>query len=76
VTPDLDKLARSTQDALKSAGVYTDDARIVEYTRLAKVYAGEDPESLDRAGVLVVLAEAVHLVPIKGSPPIRLGRVA
>lgn len=53
--PDLSKLARSTEDALTSAGVWRDDARIVEYERLAKVYPGEDPDALDRPGALIVV---------------------
>lgn len=53
---DLCKLARSTEDAMKAAGVYKDDSRIVEYTRLAKVYVGEDPEALDSTGCFIVLA--------------------
>lgn len=51
--PDLSKLARSTEDALTEAGVWKDDARVVEYTRLAKVYPGEDPEALDAPGVRI-----------------------
>lgn len=51
--PDLSKLARSTEDALTEAGVWRDDARVVEYTRLAKVFPGEDPESLDAPGVRI-----------------------
>lgn len=51
--PDLSKLARSTEDALKDAGVYADDARIVEYERLAKVFPGEDPEALEAPGVRI-----------------------
>lgn len=51
--PDLSKLARSTEDALKDEGVIVDDARIVEYARLAKVFPGEDPDSLRVPGVLV-----------------------
>jgi Holliday junction resolvase RusA-like endonuclease len=51
--PDLSKLARSTEDALKDAGVYVDDARIVEYGRLAKVYAGEDPDALASPGAVI-----------------------
>lgn len=54
--PDLSKLARSTEDALVVAGLIADDARIVEYTRLAKVYPGEDPEALESAGVRVEIA--------------------
>jgi len=52
---DLCKLARSTEDALKAAGVFKDDSRIVEYTRLAKVYVGEDPEALESTGCFIVL---------------------
>lgn len=51
--PDLSKLARSTEDALKTAGVYRDDALIAEYRRLAKVYAGEDPDALDSPGAVI-----------------------
>lgn len=57
--PDLSKLARSTEDALTEAGIWKDDARVVEYDRLAKVYPGEDPESLDAPGVRIVV-EAIH----------------
>lgn len=49
--PDIDKLIRSTCDALKKGGVITDDSRIVEVTRLAKVYAQADPEALISPGV-------------------------
>ncbi|WP_228976726.1 RusA family crossover junction endodeoxyribonuclease [Streptomyces sp. DH12] len=38
VTPDLSKLARSTEDALTTAAVNADDALIVEYRRLGKWY--------------------------------------
>lgn len=51
--PDLSKLARSTEDALKTAGVYRDDALIAEYLRLAKVFAGEDPDALDSPGAVI-----------------------
>lgn len=51
--PDLSKLARSTEDALTDAGVLADDARIVEYERLAKVFPGEDPEALEAPGVRI-----------------------
>lgn len=54
-TPDLSKLARSTEDALTSAGIWRDDARVVEYARLAKVFPGEDPESLEAPGVRIEL---------------------
>lgn len=51
--PDLDKLARSTGDALVDAGVLHDDSRIVEYRRLAKVYASEDPDALATPGAII-----------------------
>lgn len=53
--PDLSKLARSTEDALTDAGIWRDDARVVEYARLAKVYPGEDHESLDAPGVRITI---------------------
>lgn len=56
--PDLSKLIRATEDALTSAGLWKDDARVVEYDRAAKVYPGEDPEALDVPGALI----AVRLV--------------
>lgn len=61
--PDLSKLARSTEDALKDAGVYADDARIVEYGRLAKVFPGEDRDSLDSPGVLIRIWRVEDLAP-------------
>lgn len=50
-TPDLSKLARAAEDALTDAAVWRDDARVVEYLRLAKVWAGEDPDGPDIPGV-------------------------
>lgn len=55
VPPDVSKLARSTEDALTDAGIWKDDARIVDYTRLAKVYANEDAEALECPGVVIVI---------------------
>ncbi|ASU86193.1 RusA family crossover junction endodeoxyribonuclease [Nocardiopsis gilva YIM 90087] len=52
--PDLSKLLRSTEDALTSAGVWRDDARVVECGRLAKVYtASGDPDSLQVPGAVI-----------------------
>lgn len=51
--PDLSKLARSTEDAISDAGLWADDARVVEYARLAKVFPGEDPDALPVPGVRV-----------------------
>jgi Holliday junction resolvase RusA-like endonuclease len=53
--PDVSKLARSTEDALVTAGAITDDARIVEYSRLAKVFPNEDPEALSSPGVRIAI---------------------
>lgn len=58
--PDISKLARSTEDALTDAGLIRDDARIVEYVRLAKVFPGEDPDALDVPGVRIVVYKAVE----------------
>lgn len=57
--PDLSKLARSTEDALVDAGLLADDARIVEYARLAKVYPGEDREALEAPGVRIEICDQV-----------------
>lgn len=52
--PDLDKFARSTGDALTTAGVYADDARVVSYRRLDKVYVGaDDPDALPHPGAVI-----------------------
>jgi len=53
--PDLSKLVRSTEDAMTDAGLIADDARIVEYSRVAKVYPGEDDEALNMPGVVVTV---------------------
>lgn len=53
--PDVSKLARSTEDALTDAGFIADDARIVEYKRLAKVFPGEDAEALEAPGAVIVI---------------------
>ncbi len=55
--PDLSKLVRSTEDALTDARVIADDARIVEYLRVAKVFPNEDPEALDCPGARIVLIQ-------------------
>jgi Holliday junction resolvase RusA-like endonuclease len=53
VYPDLSKIARSTEDALTGI-VWADDARVVEYARLAKYYAGTAaPDVLDTAGAVI-----------------------
>ena len=57
--PDVSKLARSTEDAITTAGLWADDARVVDYIRLAKVWAGYDDEALPMPGVLV-MAETIE----------------
>jgi hypothetical protein len=42
---------------------------VVEYTRLAKVYCNEDPEALDRPGVMIIIGELVDSEALEGSPP-------
>lgn len=69
VAPDLSKLCRSTEDALTSAGVWRDDCLVTEYTRLAKVYCNEDPDALDRPGVLIIIMELVDSKALEGTPP-------
>lgn len=50
--PDCSKLVRSTEDALTDAGVWVDDARIVECIS-RKVYPGEDPYALATPGAII-----------------------
>lgn len=69
IAPDLSKLCRATEDALQAAGVLRDDALIVEYTRLAKVYVNEDPEALDRPGCLIIMMSLVDSLPVEGGIP-------
>ena len=49
----MSKLARSTEDALTDAGLWRDDSRVVEYTRLAKVWANEDRDALGVPGAVI-----------------------
>lgn len=51
--PDLSKLVRATEDALTDCGLWEDDARVIRYDLLAKVFPGEDPQALDRPGVRI-----------------------
>lgn len=69
VAPDVLKLGRAVEDALTAAGVWRDDCLVVEYTRLAKVYCGEDPEALDRPGVLILIGELIDSEVLEGTPP-------
>lgn len=51
--PDLSKLVRSTEDAISDSGLWEDDARVVRYGTLAKVFPGEDADALPVPGVKV-----------------------
>lgn len=57
VRPDLDKLLRSTGDALTTAGVYADDARIAQLfaVKTYPTFGGTPPGALDRPGARIVL---------------------
>lgn len=69
VYPDLGKLARATEDAISASGLWADDALVVEYARLAKVYAGEDVQALSRPGCSIGIQEKkVQAVPLSGKP--------
>lgn len=83
--PDLSKLCRATEDALTDAGIWEDDARVVEYSRLAKVYPFEDRDALDAPGVRIVVTPLVrsgdelppaptlcgaHMTPRQDPPPL------
>jgi crossover junction endodeoxyribonuclease RusA len=72
--PDLSKLLRATEDALTDAGLWRDDARVVIYTRLAKVWVGEDPEALDSPGAVIeVMTAGRPIVPVTPPPAVPAG---
>lgn len=50
--PDASKLARSTEDALTDAGVWTDDARVVELI-VRKSFPGESSGALQAPGARI-----------------------
>lgn len=54
--PDLDKLLRSTDDALTDAGIWVDDARVVD-CRALKAYPGEAEGALDFPGARIIVTE-------------------
>ncbi|MFG3287337.1 RusA family crossover junction endodeoxyribonuclease [Streptomyces sp. NPDC048179] len=53
VYPDLSKLLRSTEDALTTAGVWADDARVIRYRDLSKTYPNLGPRSLPVPGAII-----------------------
>lgn len=54
--PDLDKLVRSTFDALGAAGVWRDDAQVVEL-HAHKRYPNDGPDALETPGAVIYIAE-------------------
>lgn len=60
--PDLIKYTRAFEDALQAAGVFKEDARIVRYRDLAKVYPREDLAALDVPGAVFTLWRVATLV--------------
>lgn len=54
--PDVDKLARSTLDALTDAGVLGDDAHAVQLVA-AKCYPGGDLDALDGPGAVITVVD-------------------
>lgn len=54
--PDLDKLIRSTFDALTDAGAMAEDSRVVQLVA-AKVYPGGALDALDTPGAVLYLRE-------------------
>jgi Holliday junction resolvase RusA-like endonuclease len=60
--PDLSKLIRSTEDALRDGGLIADDARIVEYLRAAKVFPCEDRDALEAPGVRIMVQTYADMV--------------
>jgi Holliday junction resolvase RusA-like endonuclease len=56
--PDLSKLCRATEDALTDIGVWADDAQVVEYARLAKVYPGTG--TLAAPGALITIRQVTQ----------------
>jgi Holliday junction resolvase RusA-like endonuclease len=54
--PDIDKLIRSTMDALTDAGAMTDDARVVVVVAV-KAYPGSHVDALDSPGAVLTLSE-------------------
>jgi crossover junction endodeoxyribonuclease RusA len=70
--PDIDKLTRSTFDALTSVGVYVDDAQVVDL-HARKLYAG-DPGALDRPGAAVTVAPLAESVPAPDAETLAVAR--
>lgn len=69
VKPDLDKLLRSTMDALGEAGCWRDDSRVVDVVA-AKFYADAGP-----AGARLIVRPHQATVPVSGDEAVEAGTV-
>lgn len=58
---DVDKLLRSTFDALTASGIWRDDGQVIETTRLAKHYTVAQPS------MLLPLASPAHMLALAGT---------
>jgi len=56
VTPDLDKLVRSTLDGMTDSGTLPNDSRVVEL-HAVKTYPAGHLDALDEPGVVITLTE-------------------
>jgi Holliday junction resolvase RusA-like endonuclease len=70
VKPDLSKLVRAVEDALTDAKVWRDDALVVRYHELDKVYAaaGEEPGVLISIRPLAAVTLPGRVAPRQGQP--------
>lgn len=78
VTPDLSKLVRAVEDALTDAKVWRDDALVVQYHELAKIYAaaGEEPGVRISIRPLAAVSLPGRVAPRQGRPdPMDLERL-
>lgn len=61
VKPDIDKILRNTLDGLKQAGVYRDDAQVIQ-VQVAKRYATDDPGGSPGATIRVGLVPLPEII--------------
>lgn len=71
--PDVDKLCRSTLDGLGAAGIFTDDAQVVELAARKAYAIDRPPGALIRIEPLAEIeAQRGHAWALAGGPPPRL----
>lgn len=58
---DIDKLLRSTFDALTTGGAIADDSRVIEVTA-RKAFPGEDVDALDEPGAIIRIRQIAEAV--------------